>query len=158
MTLILRIFRKPPLIFCNFCKTTHFRIAGFLNKCRNGSEDTFKGLQGILSDVNPDKFGNSFIHSFIHGCYKNGRTECSMNPVEKLGFNIEFDRLLDKAKCILSSRESFHTKLNSEDEKSMRKIFSIGTRVAKDLKIQCRLRKKTTTKTAKKSQSKQFQC
>lgn len=99
-----------------------------------------------------------FIHSFIHGCYKNGRTECSMNPVEKLGFNIEFDRLLDKAKCILSSRESFHTKLNSEDEKSMRKIFSIGTRVAKDLKIQCRLRKKTTTKTAKKSQSKQFQC
>lgn len=54
-----------------------------LRKGRDETEDTFKGLPGLLADVLPDKYGNRLINTWL---VQQGRTENSMNPVEKLCF------------------------------------------------------------------------
>src|SRR5690606_28296785 len=61
------------------------RIFSFpeLRKGRNESEDTFKGLPGLLSDALPDRYGNKLINIWLA---QQGRPENSMNPVEKLCF------------------------------------------------------------------------
>src|SRR5690606_19182405 len=61
------------------------RIYSFpeLRKGRNETEDTFKGLPGLLADVLPDKYGNKLINAWLA---QQGRAENSMNPVEKLCF------------------------------------------------------------------------
>ena len=61
------------------------RIYSFpeLRKDRGETEDTFKGLPGLLADALPDKYGNRLINIWLA---QQGRLENSMNPVEKLCF------------------------------------------------------------------------
>jgi serine/threonine-protein kinase HipA len=125
------------------------RIYSFpeLRKGRNETEDTFKGLPGLLSDALPDKYGNKLINIWLA---KQGRQENSMNPVEKLcfigtrgmgalefepvqikagarSFSLELDSLVEVAKKILNEREAFLTNLNKDEEKAMMEILKIGT-------------------------------
>ena len=125
------------------------RIYSFpeLRKGRDETEDTFKGLPGLLSDALPDKYGNKLINTWLA---QQGRSENSMNPVEKLCFlgsrgigamefepaqiksgirsiSVELDSLVDLAKRMLNERESFVTNLSKDDEKAMMDILKIGT-------------------------------
>ncbi|MGZ0017500.1 HipA N-terminal domain-containing protein [Yeosuana sp. AK3] len=95
-----------------------------LRKGRNETEDTFKGLPGLLSDALPDKYGNRLINIWLA---QQGRPDNSMNPVEKLcfigtrgmgalefepaqikasknSFSLELDSLIEVAKKMLSQR------------------------------------------------------
>ena len=125
------------------------RIYSFpeLRKGRNETEDTFKGLPGLLSDALPDKYGNKLINVWLA---QQGRSENSMNPVEKLcfigtrgmgalefdpaqiktgtrSFSIELDSLVEVAKKMLNERKEFLTNLNEDEEKAMMEILKIGT-------------------------------
>ena len=125
------------------------RIYSFpeLRKGRNETEDTFKGLPGLLSDVLPDKYGNKLINIWLA---QQGRLENSMNPVERLSFigtrgmgalefeptqiqtgiksfALELNSLVDVAKKMLNERETFLTHLNKNEEKAMMEILKIGT-------------------------------
>ena len=116
-------------------------------KGRNETEDTFKGLPGLLSDALPDKYGNKLINTWLS---KQGRSENSMNPVEKLcfigtrgmgaiefepaqiktgvkTFSIELNSMIEVAKKIINEREDFLTNLNKDGEKAMMEILKIGT-------------------------------
>lgn len=118
-----------------------------LRKGRNETEDSFKGLPGLLADALPDKYGNKLIDAWLA---KQGRPENSMNPVEKLcfigtrgigalefepaqnkagteSFSLEMDSLVELAKKILNDREAFLANLNSDEEKSLVEILKIGT-------------------------------
>lgn len=114
---------------------------------RNETLDTFKGLPGLLADALPDKYGNRLISTWLA---QQGRTENSMNPVEKLcfigtrgmgalefepatiktsprNFYLEFDGLVELAKKMLHEREGFLTHLSKDEEKAMMEILKIGT-------------------------------
>ena len=118
-----------------------------LRKGRNETEDTFKGLPGLLSDALPDKYGNKLINVWLA---QQGRSESSMNPVEKLcfigtrgmgaiefdpaqiktgtkSFSLELDSLVEVAKKMLNDRKAFSTNLNKDEEKAMMEILKIGT-------------------------------
>ena len=118
-----------------------------LRKGRNETEDTFKGLPGLLSDALPDKYGNKLINAWLA---QQGRSENSMNPVEKLcfigtrgmgaiefeptqikkgvnSFSLELNSLVEVAKKMLNERKSFLTDLNKDEEKAMMEILKIGT-------------------------------
>jgi serine/threonine-protein kinase HipA len=118
-----------------------------LRKGRNDSEDTFKGLPGLLADALPDKYGNRLINIWLA---QQGRPDNSMNPVEKLcfigkrgmgalefepaqirtnksTFSIELNSLVDVAKKMLTQRENFLTHINKKEEKAMQDILKIGT-------------------------------
>ncbi len=125
------------------------RIYSFpeLRKKRGESEDTFKGLPGLLSDALPDKYGNALINSWLA---KHGRPENSMNPVEKLcfigkrgmgalefeparvkggnkSFTVEPDSLVEVARKILHQRDAFLANLSDDEEEAMTQILKIGT-------------------------------
>lgn len=125
------------------------RIYSFpeLRKGRAEIEDTFKGLPGLLSDALPDRYGNRLIDTWLA---KQGRSEDSMNPVEKLcfigargmgalefyptqiktgqsSFSLELDSLVEVAKKMLNERKSFLTNLDKDEEKAMLEILKIGT-------------------------------
>lgn len=125
------------------------RIYSFpeLRKGRNETEDTFKGLPGLLSDALPDKYGNKLINIWLA---QQGRPENSMNPVEKLcfigtrgmgalefepaqiktgtnSFSLELDSLVEVANKILNEREKFLANLNKDEEKAMMDILRTGT-------------------------------
>lgn len=114
---------------------------------RDETEDTFKGLPGLLSDALPDKYGNRLINIWLA---KQGRAEDSMNPVEKLcfigsrgmgalefepaqinasksSFSLELSGLVDVAKKMLNEREAFLTNIGKDEEKAMIEILKIGT-------------------------------
>lgn len=118
-----------------------------LRKGRNETEDTFKGLPGLLSDALPDKYGNRLINIWLA---QQGRSDNSMNPLEKLcfigargmgalefepaqmkasknSFSLELDSLIEVAKKMLSQREDFLTNIDKEQEKAMQEILKIGT-------------------------------
>ncbi len=118
-----------------------------LRKGRDQTEDTFKGLPGLLADVLPDKYGNKLINTWLA---KHGRPENSMNPVEILcfigtrgigalefepaqnksgtySFSIEMDSLVDIAQKMLNERDAFLTNLNKDEEKAMIELLKIGT-------------------------------
>lgn len=118
-----------------------------LRRGRGETEDTFKGLPGLLSDALPDKYGNQLINIWLA---QQGRPENSMNPVEKLcfigsrgmgalefepaqmnanktSFSVELDSLVHVAKKMLNERESFLTRMGKEEEKVMMEILKIGT-------------------------------
>lgn len=118
-----------------------------LRRGRGETEDTFKGLPGLLSDALPDKYGNQLINIWLA---QQGRPENSMNPVEKLcfigsrgmgalefelaqmnanktSFSVELDSLVHVAKKMLNERESFLTRMGREEEKVMMEILKIGT-------------------------------
>lgn len=125
------------------------RIYSFpeLRKGRGETEDTFKGLPGLLADVLPDKYGNRLINLWLA---QQGRHENSMNPIEKLcfigsramgalefepaqietgknSFSLELDTLVEIAQKMLHKRESFLANLNKDQEKTMLEILKIGT-------------------------------
>jgi serine/threonine-protein kinase HipA len=125
------------------------RIHSFpeLRKGRSETEDTFKGLPGLLADALPDKYGNWLINTWLA---QQGRSENSMNPVERLcfigtrgmgalefepaqikaghnSFSLELDSLVEVAKKILNERQEFLTKLNKREEKAMMDVLKIGT-------------------------------
>lgn len=116
-------------------------------KGRENQGDTFKGLPGLLSDSLPDNYGNKLINIWLT---KQGRSEESMNPVEKLcfigkrgmgalefepaqfksgtrSFSLELDSLIEVAKKMLNKRESFLENLNNDEEKAMMEILKLGT-------------------------------
>ncbi len=118
-----------------------------LRKGRNETEDTFKGLPGLLSDALPDKYGNRLINIWLA---QQGRPDNSMNPVEKLcfigtrgmgalefepaqikasknSFSLELDSLIEVAKKMLSQREDFLTNMDKGQETAMQEILKIGT-------------------------------
>lgn len=125
------------------------RIYSFpeLRKGRNETEDTFKGLPGLLSDALPDKYGNKLINAWL---VQQGRAENSMNPVEMLcfigkrgmgalefeptqikgetrSFSFELNSLVEVAKKMLNKREAFLTNIGKDEEKAMNEILKIGT-------------------------------
>jgi serine/threonine-protein kinase HipA len=114
---------------------------------RGQSEDTFKGLPGLLADALPDRYGNHLMNVWLT---KNGRPENSMNPVEKLCFMgtrgmgalefepaqpkgthpsqlIELETLVDMAKRMLDERNAFLTAMSENEEKAMLDVLKIGT-------------------------------
>lgn len=118
-----------------------------LRQGKNETEDTFKGLPGLLSDALPDKYGNRLINIWLA---QQGRPDNSMNPVEKLcfigtrgmgalefepaqirasknTFSLELDSLIEVAKKMLSEREDFLTNMDEGQEKAMQDILKIGT-------------------------------
>lgn len=118
-----------------------------LRLARNETLGTFKGLPGLLADALPDKYGNRLISTWLA---QQGRSENSMNPVEKLcfigtrgmgalefepatiktstrNFSLEFDGLVELAKKMLHEREGFLTHLSKDEEKAMMEILKIGT-------------------------------
>jgi serine/threonine-protein kinase HipA len=109
--------------------------------------DTFKGLPGLLADVLPDKYGSQLINAWLA---TNGRPQNSLNPVEMLcfigtrgmgalefeptqltenkrAFQVELESLVETAKHVLNEKSQFHSKLKSDDLKSMQDILRIGT-------------------------------
>lgn len=118
-----------------------------LRKGRDQTEDTFKGLPGLLADALPDRYGNKLIDTWLA---QQGRAADSMNPIEKLCFIgnrgmgalefepsaiaaprnsqvLEIDSLISTAKKMLNEREAFLTDLSAHEEKAMRDILKIGT-------------------------------
>ena len=98
-----------------------------LRKNKNPAFDTFKGLEGLLADPLPDKYGNQLINMWLA---QQSKPQDSMNPAEMLcfigsrgmgalefepttikeskkTFSIEIDSLVDIAQKMLSKRESF---------------------------------------------------
>jgi len=125
------------------------RIYSFpeLTKMKGNSENTFKGLPGLLADSLPDKYGNLLIDKWLA---QNGRTPNSMNPVEKLcfignrgmgalefepsqskaginTFSIEIRSLVEIAQKMLLDREQFETQINEDEKQSIKEILKIGT-------------------------------
>jgi len=118
-----------------------------LRPSKDMTEDTFKGLPGLLADSLPDKYGNQLIETWLA---QNGRPPNSMNPVEKLcfigtrgmgalefeparfkagknTFSVEIASLVEVAKKILSERENFETNVSTDDEQAMKALLKIGT-------------------------------
>ena len=113
---------------------------------RHETEDTFKGLPGLLADVLPDKYGNRLINIWLA---QQGRIDV-MNPVEKLCFigtrgmgalefeptaststdtnaALEMNSLVHVAQKMLSEREAFLTNISADEERAMMEIMKIGT-------------------------------
>jgi len=111
------------------------------------TEDTFKGLPGLLADSLPDKYGNQLIETWLAQI---GRPPNSMNPVEKLcfigsrgmgalefapaqlkagknTFSVEIASLVDISRKILSERKSLEINVSTGDEKAMKDLLKIGT-------------------------------
>ncbi len=118
-----------------------------LGPSKDMSEDTFKGLPGLLADSLPDRYGNNLIEAWLA---QNGRAPNSMNPVEKLcfignrgmgalefepaqfkagknTFSVEINSLVDVAQKILSERENFKINISADDEHAMKELIKIGT-------------------------------
>lgn len=114
---------------------------------RGAEYDTFKGLPGLIADALPDKYGNQLINAWLA---RNGRTENSMNPVEKLcfigtrgmgaleftpaqfvgsqqPFSVEINSLVRVAQDMLGDREGFDTNLKENEKEAMMDILKIGT-------------------------------
>ncbi len=125
------------------------RICSFpeLRASRNSASSTFNGLPGLLADALPDRYGNQLIKAWL---VKQGRSEESMNPVEKLcfigsramgalefepaqmnadmrSFSIEIGSLIDIAKKVLYEREAFTTNLFADENKAVQDLLKIGT-------------------------------
>jgi len=109
--------------------------------------NTFKGLPGLLSDVLPDKYGNTLINAWLA---QQGRPTNSLNPVEILCFigkrgmgalefepaepqagaastNIEMNHLVHIAQEIMLGRKEFQTNLSADEQKALAQILKIGT-------------------------------
>lgn len=109
--------------------------------------NTFKGLPGLLSDVLPDKYGNTLINAWLA---QTGRPENSLNPIEVLCFIgqrgmgalefkpvlpparasstvLEINNLVNIAQDIMSGRQSFQTNITADQKKALIEILRIGT-------------------------------
>lgn len=112
------------------------------------SNDTFKGLPGMLTDSLPDKFGNTLINAWLAG---QGRTPGSFTPVERLCYTgtrgigaleyqpavrgaltvarkIEISALVDLANRVLDDRVALEGKFTGDDDKeTIEDILRVGT-------------------------------
>ncbi len=118
-----------------------------LQKGKNDTEDTFKGLPGLLADALPDRYGNQLINIWLT---QQSRPANSMNPVEQLCFigaramgalefepaqmpknpgvfNIESDSLVEAAQTILSKKESLQTNFTNNEKQALTEILKVGT-------------------------------
>ncbi len=113
----------------------------------NGSQNTFYGLPGLLSDALPDKYGTRLINAWLAS---QGRTPDSMNPVERLCYmgkrgmgalefepathatketavGIDVKSLVEVAQQILGERKEFSTKLKANEKKGLEDIIRVGS-------------------------------
>lgn len=112
------------------------------------SNDTFKGLPGLLADSLPDKFGNALINAWLAS---QNRTPASFTPVERLCYigtrgigalefqpstagdtrkarRVEIDALVDLANRVLDERVALAGKLTGEeDHDAIQDILRVGT-------------------------------
>jgi serine/threonine-protein kinase HipA len=111
------------------------------------TNNSFRGLPGLLADMLPDRYGNALINAWLA---RHGRPQNSMNPVEILCFigkrgmgameiepafpkgpdkagKVEIDDLVRIAEDILSGRKEFSTSLPEDEEKAMSDILKMGT-------------------------------
>lgn len=109
------------------------------------SNETFKGLPGMLADALPDTYGRALFDRWLALI---GRT--SSNPIETLcflgkrcmgalefepamdiGYNTQtkfaIDALVDVAKEALAEKDSFDTNLNDDKKKAIAEILRLGT-------------------------------
>ena len=118
-----------------------------LLKTKEGTDDAFKGLPGLLADSLPDRYGNKLIDQWLA---QSGRPMGSMNPVEKLcfigsrgmgalefepaqfkeeknTFSIEISGLVNIAKKMLSDRIKFVTNITTDEQRAINEILKVGT-------------------------------
>ena len=111
------------------------------------TNNSFRGLPGLLADMLPDRYGNALINAWLA---RHGRPQNSMNPVEILCFigkrgmgameiepafpkgpdkagKVEIDDLVRIAEDILSGRKEFSASLPEDEEKAMSDILKMGT-------------------------------
>jgi len=111
------------------------------------TNNSFRGLPGLLADMLPDRYGNALINAWLA---RHGRPQNSMNPVEILCFigkrgmgameiepafpkgpdkagKVEIDDLVRIADDILSGRKEFSASLPEDEEKAMSDILKMGT-------------------------------
>ena len=109
------------------------------------SEETFKGLPGMVADSLPDKFGNIVIKKYLESI---GRTEDSLTVLERLCYTgergmgaleyepaaeigstpdkIDIDALTKLASDILSEKENLHVR---HDERMIAQLMQSGSSV-----------------------------
>src|SRR5690554_1050442 len=117
-----------------------------LRATRKGMENTFNGLPGLLADILPDRYGNRLINTWLA---QQGRSEDSMNPIEKLcfigrrgmgalefepsanqriqSFDIVINSLIEVAADMLNQKEKFIANVQEDELKAMQDILAIGT-------------------------------
>ncbi len=112
------------------------------------SQETFKGLPGLLADSLPDKFGSILINAWLS---RRGRDPGSFTPVERLCYTgtrgmgalefkplmsdapavsrkVEIDALVDLANRVLDDRIALKGKFNGvDDQRSIEDILRVGT-------------------------------
>lgn len=112
------------------------------------SQETFKGLPGLLADSLPDKFGSVLINAWLS---RHGRDPGSFTPVERLCYTgtrgmgalefkplmsdapavsrkVEIDALVDLANRVLDDRIALKGKFNGvDDQRSIEDILRVGT-------------------------------
>ena len=118
-----------------------------LRQRRNQTEDTFKGLPGLLADALPDRFGTDLINTWL---VRQGRPADDLNPVELLCFigsrsmgamefepsmiglpkkqsnKIEIGSIVEVAKSLLQQKTALDTNLG-ETQKALLDILKVGT-------------------------------
>lgn len=112
------------------------------------SEETFKGLPGLLADSLPDKFGNTLINAWLS---QQGRDTGSFTPVERLCYTgnrgmgalefkpllneapssarqVDIDALVTLANRVLDDRVALKGKFSEEDDQQViEDILRVGT-------------------------------
>lgn len=114
------------------------------------SEETFKGMPGMVADSLPDDFGNEILNAWVAS---QGRAPSEITPLERLqytgkrgmgaleylpvkqraGFNgsepVQISQLVEIAQEIVDSREKFNLELSGDDaenQDAMRALMSVG--------------------------------
>ncbi len=112
------------------------------------SQDTFKGLPGLLADSLPDKFGNALIDAWLS---TQGRDSASFTPVERLCYTgnrgmgalefkpllhelpsstrtVEIDALVSLVNRVLDERVALKGKFSGDDDQQViEDILRVGT-------------------------------
>jgi serine/threonine-protein kinase HipA len=112
------------------------------------SEETFRGLPGLLADSLPDRFGNAIVNTWLAA---QGREPGSFNSVERLcyigrrgmgalefspprgpqpakGHDLRVEALVELASEVLAHREKLVTSLaEGHQQQAMQDILSVGT-------------------------------
>ena len=115
----------------------------------NLSNETFKGLPGLLADSLPDKFGNLLIEKWLS---QQGKTVEDFNPVDRLSYmgdrgmgaleyvpsfskemkgpkKLDVDSLVDLANFVLKKKNEIKGNFSTEEEtnRSLLNILRVGT-------------------------------
>ena len=113
----------------------------------NLTEETFRGLPGLLADSLPDKFGQQLINAWLA---LQGRESNSMNPVEMLCYIgkhgmgaleyhpavrldkgssnfLEVSELVDLAQKAILRKAELNAQMDKEEKQAMLDIIKVGT-------------------------------